>query len=119
MAMVFILREIFLIQRKISLVGRLTLPEEVSNEDTPLDLFALTAEPGDGPDIIRDHHERRPGQILLGCLTGSVLDVHLTETAGHDVSRQTESVVVTSVDILHWKCEGFIKPRVRLSLLMN
>ena len=87
----------------------MTLPEEVPNEDTSLYLFALAAETCDGADIIGDHHESCPSQILLGCLTGSLLNVHLAEAAGHDVSRQAESVVVTTVNIFHWKYEGMSK----------
>ena len=108
-AMVFILREFFYWKERRS---GLTLPEEVPNEDTSLYLLTLTAESCDGANIIGYHHERGPGQVFLSCLTGSLLDVHLTEAAGHDVSRQTEPVVVPSVDIFYWKYERIIKLRV-------
>ena len=99
MAIVFILRERFLNLNQ-RLWSGLTVPEEVSNKDTSLYLLALTAEACYGANVICDHHQRSSCQVLLGCLTGSLLDVHLSEAAGHDVSRQPEPVVVPAVNIL-------------------
>ena len=76
------------------------LPEKVTNKNTTGNLFTLAAEPSDGADVVSDHHERGPGEVLLGSLAGPLLDVHLSEAAGHDVSRQPEPVVVPAVNIL-------------------
>ena len=75
------------------------LPQKVSNKDTTRNLFTLTTESGDGTYIVGDHHKSCPSQILLGSLAEPLLDIHLAEAAGHDVSRQSEPVVVASVNI--------------------
>ena len=76
-------------------------PEKVADKHTSLDVLALAAKPGDGANVVGDHHQGGAGQVLLGSLPRPLLNVHLTKATGHDVTREVESVVITSVNILH------------------
>ena len=76
-------------------------PQKVSHEDASLDVLALAAEPGNGADVVGDHHKRGAGEVLLARLPRTLADVHLPEAAGHDVPGQAEPVVVPAVDVLH------------------
>ena len=75
-------------------------PQKVSYKDASLYLFTLAAESGDGSDVVGDHHQGCSGEVFLGGITCFLSYVHLTKTAGYDVSRQTKLAVVSSVNIL-------------------
>ena len=76
-------------------------PQKIPHEHTSLDVLALAAEPRDGANVVCDHHEGGPGQVLLGRLPRPLTNVHLAEAAGHDVTREVEPVIISSVNVLH------------------
>ena len=44
-----------------------------------------TAKPGNGPDIVGDHHEGCLGEVLLPRPGDLLTQVHLTETTGNNI----------------------------------
>ena len=59
-------------------------------KDTPFSPLALAAEPGQGTDVVCDHHEGGPGQVLLGGPLGPLLNAHLAKARGHDITKESK-----------------------------
>jgi len=71
----------------------------VADEDDAFDALGAGAESGDGPDVVGDRHERRPGQVGPICRRPLVGQVHLPEAAGDRAARQAEASVVAAVNV--------------------
>ena len=52
-------------------------------------------------NIVGDGNECGSGQVFSGYVCPSVLHIHLTETTGNNVTVQTKSWVITTVDVAY------------------